>query len=247
MTVKRLRDSTNEDRDERNNKVDRIAVVVTGPNIQKIPSIAKSGNGTGLAVSDIVLEHLEARSILELIVAMCTDTTSANTGGSNGACVFLEKKLQRSIIYFACRHHVLELKIGAVFVMLFGDTTGPFTAMFENFKRDWSHIDKSTFKIHSFLKKYQNVNRTPSFFYLQPLDMKLFRKKYLKELKDDAVGYIERVLAARDKRFVSRGDYLEMMQLCLLVLGKTIPGYSFKLPHSCSNARWICGKVIYSL
>lgn len=37
-----------------------------------------------------------------------------------------------------------------------------------------------------------------------------------------------------------------MMQLCLLVLGKSIPGYTFKLPHNCSHARWM-GKVVYNL
>ncbi|XP_037030592.1 uncharacterized protein LOC119070384 [Bradysia coprophila] len=136
-----------------------------------------------------------------------------------------KKKLERNVIYLACRHHVLEIKIGAVFVMLFGETTGPLTPMFENFRRDWSQIDKTLFK---------------------PLDIKLFRKKYLKELRIDVISYIETVLATKDKTFIPRGDYLEMMQLCLLVLGKPLPGYTFKLPHNCNNARWM-GKIIYSL
>lgn len=76
--------------------------------------------------------------------------------------------------------------------------------------------------------------------------MKVFRKKYLKELRNDVLSYIESILATKDKKFVPRGDYLEMMELCLLVLGKSIPGYTFKLPHNCSNARWM-GKIIYSL
>lgn len=76
--------------------------------------------------------------------------------------------------------------------------------------------------------------------------MNVFRKKYLKELRNDVLSYIEAILATKDKKFVPRGDYLEMMELCLLVLGKSIPGYTFKLPHSCSNARWM-GKIIYSL
>lgn len=144
---KRLKDTTNEANDERNGKVDRIAIVVTGLNIQKILAIAKTDDGSGVVVSDIVHEHLQAWTIPDSIVAMCTDTTLSNTGGTNGACVLLEKKLERNLIYLACRHHVLELIIGAVFVMLFGETTGPFTEMFEHFKRDWSHIDKTSFKV----------------------------------------------------------------------------------------------------
>ncbi|KAJ6648133.1 hypothetical protein Bhyg_03358 [Pseudolycoriella hygida] len=220
---KRLKDTTNQEKDERNKKVDRIAIVVTGLNIQKVLAIAKTDDGSGLEVSDTVHEHLEAWSILESIVTMCTDTTRANTGEINGACVLLEKKLKRNVIYLACRHHMLELIIGAIFVMLFGETTGPYTEMFENFKRDWSQVDKTSFK---------------------PLDKKIFRKKYLKDLRDDVLSYIEEILAAKDKKFVPRGDYLEMMELCLLVLGKSIPRYTFKLPHSCNNARWM-GKVIY--
>lgn len=129
---KRLKDTTNEEKDERNRKVDRIAIVVSGLNIQKILAIAKTDDGKGAVVSDTVHEHLEAWSILESIVAMCTDTTGANTGVANGACVLLEKKRKRNLIYLACRHHMLELIIGAIFVMLFGETTGPFTEMFEN-------------------------------------------------------------------------------------------------------------------
>lgn len=36
-----------------------------------------------------------------------------------------------------------------------------------------------------------------------------------------------------------------MLELCLLVLGKSLPGYIFKLPHNCNNARWM-GKIIYN-
>lgn len=146
---KRLKDTTNDDKNERNRKVDRIAIAVTGLSIQKILAIAKTDDGTGVVVSDTVHEHLEAWSILESIVAMCTDTTNANTGGTNGACVLLEKKMKRNLIYLACRHHILELMIGAVYIMLFGETTSPNIEMFVNFKRDWSQIDQTSFKVNS--------------------------------------------------------------------------------------------------
>lgn len=144
---KRLKDTTSDENDRRNKKVERIAIVVTGLDTQKIIAIAKTDDGTGVVVSDTVYEHLEAWTILESIVAMCTDTTSANTGGTNGAVVLFEEKMNRNLIYFACRHHVYELIIGAVFVKLFGDTSGPYTEMFQNFKRDWSNVNKATFKV----------------------------------------------------------------------------------------------------
>lgn len=145
---KRLKDYTNENSDERNQKIDRIAIVVTGLNIQKIIAIAKTDDGSGVVVSDTVHEHLAAWTILPKIVAMCTDTTTANTGGIKGACVLFEKIIKRNLIYLACRHHMLELIIGAIFILLFGETTSPTTEMFENFKRDWCQIDKSSFEVN---------------------------------------------------------------------------------------------------
>lgn len=144
---KRLKDNTNEQHDERNKKVERIAIVVTGLDTQKILAIARSDDGTGVVVSDTVYEHLEAWTILEPIVAMCTDTTAANTGCTNGACTLLEQLMGRNLVYFACRHHMFELVIGAVFIKLFGETTGPNTEMFENFKRDWCEVNKASFEV----------------------------------------------------------------------------------------------------
>lgn len=41
--------------------------------------------------------------------------------------------------------------------------------------------------------------------------MNIFRKKYLNELRNDVMSYIENILTNKDKKFVPRGDYLEMM------------------------------------
>lgn len=144
---KRLKDTTSEGNDQRNSKVDRIAIVVTGLNIQKIIAIAKSEDGTGVEVAETVHEHLNEWGILDSIVAMCTDTTSANTGEIQGACVLFEVLLNRNVIYLACRHHMFEVIIGGVFIMLFGETTGPTIEMFEHFKRDWPLINKTLFKV----------------------------------------------------------------------------------------------------
>lgn len=196
-------------------------------------------------MSEMVFEHLEAWTILQSIVAMCTDTTSANTGVTNGACVKFEAMIGRNLVYFACRHHMYELIIGAIFILLFDKTTGPNTEMFENFKRDWWQIDKATFKVHKIKKISSKIRIIRNEFHLQPLSKSVFKKKYLKELREDVISYIENILTTKDKKFIPRGDYLEMMHLCLLVLGKPVPGHTFKLPHNCSNARWM-GKVIYS-
>lgn len=144
---KKLRDTTNDDVALRRHKVERLAVVVSGVNVQKIITIAKTDDGSGLVISDTVYEHVAEWQLLDSVVAICTDTTPANTGRSNGSVVLFQQLMERHILYFACRHHVLELVIGAVFEILFGETTGPSPEMFENFKRDWPAINQASFKV----------------------------------------------------------------------------------------------------
>lgn len=144
---KKLKDTTNEDKKFRNKLVERLAVVVEGVDKEKIITIAKAENGTGIIAAETVYENLKEWNVLQWIVASCTDTTSANTGPYNGAVVLFENLMKKNLVYFACRHHIFELVIGAVFVMLFGDTTAPSSSMFDNFKRDWILVDQTKFEV----------------------------------------------------------------------------------------------------
>lgn len=81
---------------------------------------------------------------------------------------------------------------------------------------------------------------------MQPLSIDLFKKStYLAKLRDSTIAYVEKVLSENDKKVVVRGDYKEMLKLCLIVLGVNIPNYTFNVPKCCSNARWMA-HVIYS-
>lgn len=80
---------------------------------------------------------------------------------------------------------------------------------------------------------------------MQPLDTKAFNSE-TNALKNDVLTYVENILSTKDKKFVPKGDYLEMLELCLIILGKPIPNYIFHVPHACSHARWMA-KIIYSL
>lgn len=72
------------------------------------------------------------------------------------------------------------------------------------------------------------------------------RNSYARGLRQDVISYVEVILSTKDKKFIPRGDYLEMLELCLIVLGKPIPNYNFHVPHACSHSRWM-SKVIYNL
>lgn len=136
---KKLFDTTNENSALRKKKVERLAIVVTGRDTQKIVTISKTKDG--LVTSDTVYENVIDWNLSEAIVALYTDTTASNTGGTNGSVVLFQKLMQRNILYFACRHHVDELIVSGIFIGLFGETNGPSPEMFENFKRDWHAIN----------------------------------------------------------------------------------------------------------
>jgi hypothetical protein len=67
---------------------------------------------------------IEEWDIVEHIVGMSFDTTSANSGVHNGAAVLLEARFGRKLLYLACRHHIMELMAESVFSILFGKSTG---------------------------------------------------------------------------------------------------------------------------
>lgn len=77
--------------------------------------------------------------------------------------------------------------------------------------------------------------------------MNLFKKNsYFNKLRISVITYVEEILLGNDKKTILRGDYKEMLQLCLIVLGKNISEYTFNVPKCCSNARWMA-HIIYSL
>ena len=58
------------------------------------------------------LEHWELE---ERVLGLCSDTTAVNSRLVNGACTFIEQKLDRPVLHLACRHHVYELVLEKVF------------------------------------------------------------------------------------------------------------------------------------
>lgn len=144
---KLLLDTTNSDVALRSKKVERVAVVVSGIKGEKILTVAKQEDGTGVSTAETVYENVIDWSVLDAIVAICTDTTASNTGAELGSVALFQRLADRPILYFACRHHVDEVMIGGVFNGLFGLGSGPTPEIFENFKRDWHLIDKSIFQV----------------------------------------------------------------------------------------------------
>ena len=132
--------------------VDRLPIYVTGTDIPRkgdstqllgVPRLPRGG--TGEAQAEAVVSALWEWNLEKNVVALCFDTTSSNTGSSTGCCVRLERLLGRNLLYFACRHHVLEVVVGHVFTALHGSSTGPYVLLFRRFKDHWIFVDQEDY------------------------------------------------------------------------------------------------------
>jgi len=61
-------------------------------------------------------DTLEDWSLLHKVQAFVFNTTASNTKRLNDACVPIEHKLGRHILYFGYRHNVFEIILQSVFV-----------------------------------------------------------------------------------------------------------------------------------
>lgn len=123
-------------------KVDRLPIIVTGPNFEQLLGVPQIPSGTGLEMSSAIFDTLEKWSLLDKVQGFVFDTTSSNTGRFNGACALLEQRLERDVLHLACRHHIFELILQAAIVeSKLHISSGPDIAVFKRFKNAWNGID----------------------------------------------------------------------------------------------------------
>lgn len=67
-------------------------------------------------------------------------------GCKNGACTYIQNKLQKNLLLLACRHHVLEIVLAAVFKECFGVSSGPDVLLFKRFQDSWPNINKTNYQ-----------------------------------------------------------------------------------------------------
>ncbi|XP_025405167.1 uncharacterized protein LOC112679535 [Sipha flava] len=96
-------------------KVDRLPVIASSPNVEQLLGVPQIPSGTGSEISSAVYDSLEKWLLLDKVQDFVFDTTASNTGRLNGASTLLEQRLSRDILFLACRHHVSELIMQAAF------------------------------------------------------------------------------------------------------------------------------------
>ena len=110
-----------------------------------------------------------------------------------------------------------------MFGSLFGPSSGPNIPLFQRFQQYWLKVNQGNFK---------------------PLDDIRMKIPLVQELQNEVIAFLKENLHVK----MPRDDYKEIMDLCLLILGK-LPdqeekNYYFKIPGAYHMARWMA-KVIY--
>lgn len=173
--------------------VDRLPVLVSGFGEEQLLGVPKLPSGTGQAQASAVLNSLDEWGLSARVAALCFDTTASNTGLHSGACTLIEQGLQKDLLYFACRHHVMELICGAAFEAALGSaSTGPDILLFKRFRDHWPFIDQTTY---------------------QPFDADAVPEEKKNALVEFASSRAKQV----------RDDYQEFLNLVLVILGAKQP------------------------
>lgn len=197
-------------------RVDRLALVVTAENLEKLLGIPKVEDSSGERTAVAILDFLRKWKLDDLVEIVSFDTTATNTGIDKGAGYLLENKLGRDLLFLPCRHHISELLVKAVFELNFGKTSAPEVLLFNRFSKFWKNINTQDFKSGMLDEKVKKA--------ISPTEAELLTKF---------------CLAALQSHYV-RAEYKELLQLSLLFIGEDVPDFSgFRPPSATSHARFM--------
>ncbi|GBO44033.1 hypothetical protein AVEN_162617-1 [Araneus ventricosus] len=80
---------------------------------EQLIAVPRLNNSTGKEQAQAVWKVILDWNLEEKVQILSCDTTASNS--CNGACALLEQKFDREMLFFACRHHIYELVLKAVF------------------------------------------------------------------------------------------------------------------------------------
>ena len=93
---------------------------------------------------------------------MVFDTTSSNTGQWSGGCIEVQNRLQKHLLWNACRKHMGELIVGASFNCLDIEVSkNPKTPLFNKFRTHFDVIPHADLPDHELtFPSYENFSRS---------------------------------------------------------------------------------------
>ena len=218
----------------KNIKEERLAIVVGNAKELKflgVPSYAMgSQRKTGDIIADLTIDLLRSWQCSDSIVNMAFDTTGSNTGHVTAACVTIQMRLGRALLWSGCRHHVGEVILTHVFEDLQIETSkSPEVVLFARLRKNFQLLKthrSATERLSRFDDNVFSENAKPFI----DICREQFRQIYSSQLS------------------FHRDDFKEFADLCLLFLDGEVEGdkVTFKRPGALHKARWMA-KLIYSI
>ncbi|KAL4720394.1 hypothetical protein ACJJTC_002056 [Scirpophaga incertulas] len=201
--------------------VDRLPILVSGHGVDQLLAVPKLERGTSEACASAVYDAINSWNLSDKVKCLCFDTTAVNTGLRSGVCVLLERKMDKNMLWFACRHHIMEIMLSGVVDQSLAPSSGPDIQLFKRFKNSWDSIDQSDFKT---ITDDAEAN-------------------ILAEVAADRISFAKKQLQVHQPR----DDYKEMLNLTIIFLGG-VPekGVSFRRPAGLHRARWMA-RALYCL
>ena len=98
---------------------ERVTVIVSDSTQLKllgVPGCTKATDQTcGAIIADLTVKLTDEWHCSDKVVNMTFDTTSSNTGHLTAACIAIQNKLQRALLWSGCRRHIGEVILSHVF------------------------------------------------------------------------------------------------------------------------------------
>ena len=131
-------------------KVDQLPVLLSSPALEfeKLLAVPKLPSSSGAAMAKAIVEIIQEWKLEDRVEALSFDTTASNTGIHSGCCQLLGEALGRPLLHLACRHHIMELILAAVFKAEMVASSGPDIPLFKRFREQWFCIPRAGFSVY---------------------------------------------------------------------------------------------------
>jgi hypothetical protein len=209
---------------------ERLTVSVGDKNETKLLGVPAYLPGSykkaGDKIAEATVKLLQDWNCEQSVVNMTFDTTASNTGQISAACITLQLKLGRALLWSACRHHVGEIILTHVFNDLNVEASkAPECMLFLRFQKNFGKIPHDS-----------EVS-------LRPLD----KQSYSDEARILIDDWQRSTIAIAENAVEhKRDDYKEFSELCLLFLDREGREFCFRRPGAVHKARWMA-KILYSI
>ena len=126
-------------------KEERLPVLIGTASEVKLLGVAKYPTGSDCCTGEIIAgkttELLDSWNCKKSVRSLCFDTTASNTGHLTAACVAIQAKLARALLWCACRHHMGEIVLDHIFQDLKIEISkSPEVSVFQRLKKNWDRL-----------------------------------------------------------------------------------------------------------